>query len=311
MRVAAAGDATNGSLVGLPEPLMASLAARSLLHAVLLVGTPTDTARAAGFVARHLLCERPADAPCGTCRACVQMAASAHPDFLEVGAQGLKTADVEAVQDWLATKAHGGRKVYVLHGVDHMTGVAANRMLKTLEEPEPHVYAIMTAKSRQNVLSTIRSRAFAYDLAPAGPYTATDPAAAEQLHRLLHATEDPSFDGFVDQMIKWTKMWLVERAPAWTLAAAWQSLSEQLPAEDSLLLLAEWLREVLNVRASMPCGRFQDWEQAILRIAPILEIHQWAEAIEIVLECRLRLQSHVAALLNFEQMCIRLREVSS
>ncbi|GMA57169.1 DNA polymerase-3 subunit delta' [Alicyclobacillus sacchari] len=309
--MAAAEDMANGSLIGLPQPLITSLRGKSLLHAVLLVGTPTDTARAAMMVARYLLCERPADTPCGTCRACVQMAAGVHPDFLEAGTEGLKTADVEMVQDWLGTKAHGGCKVYVLHGVDHMTGVAANRMLKTLEEPEPNVYAIMTAKNRHNVLSTIRSRAFAYDLAPADPYTATDPGAAEQLRRLLNTTEDPSFDGFVDQVIKWTEMWLVERAPAWTLAAAWQSLSEQIPAEDSLLLLAEWLREVLNARAKMPCGRFRDWEQAILRIAPILEIHQWAEAIEIVLDSRLRLQSHVAALLNFEQMCIRLREVSS
>ncbi|WP_067621238.1 DNA polymerase III subunit [Alicyclobacillus acidiphilus] len=303
--------------VDLPTSLLEGLVSGRMPHALLLIGPvgPASIARvAARSLAQRLLCangEISLAEPCGSCPSCVQFASGTHPDYFEVTDAPIRTGDVEAVQRWLVTKGHSGKKVYLLEGVDTMTGVAANRMLKTLEEPEANVYAILTASRRQTVLSTIRSRAFIYELAAPDAFRSSDHDVIPKLQALLGDTENDSFDGFVEKMIRWTEMWLLEREPTLLLAARWQSYCEQVPATDSLMFLAEWLRDILYSRIGASQRRFRDWENHILRFAPILEVEQWANAVQIVLDSRSRLQSHVVALLNFEQMCIRLREVSN
>jgi len=304
----------NGRLdgaVGLPEVLVRRLRAGELWHAVLLVGESSQAERAARWLAQALLCEAPrADAPCGRCRSCAQFSAGSHPDLWASGEEGLKAGDVEALQAWLATKGHGTRKVYVLYGADEMTPVAANRMLKTLEEPAPETYAILTAKSRQKVLSTLRSRSFTCLLSASPPFLSTDPTSISVVARAASA-EDPSFAGLMERVIEWTETWLSGGATPWEMAASWQSIAKDVPAEEGLLLLAEWLRELMRVRAGGQAERFAEWQEAARRIAPILEVEQYAACVQAVMEARLRLQSHVAWLLNLEQMCVRLREVTT
>ncbi|MCL6488944.1 MAG: hypothetical protein K6T76_08440 [Alicyclobacillus mali] len=304
----------NGRLdeaVGLPDALLKRLRAGELWHAVLLVGESSQVERASRWLAQALLCEAPrADAPCGRCRSCAQFSAGSHPDFWASGDEGLKAGDVEALQAWLATKGHGTRKVYVLRGADEMTPVAANRMLKTLEEPAPETYAILTAQSRQKVLSTLRSRSFTCLLSASPPFLSTDPTSIAVVTRATSA-EDPSFAGLMERVIEWTQTWQSGGATPWELAASWQSIAKDVPAEDGLLLLAEWLRELMRVRAGGQAERFGAWEEAVRRIAPILEVEQYAACVQAVMEARLRLQSHVALLLNLEQMCVRLREVTT
>ncbi|WP_206880845.1 hypothetical protein [Alicyclobacillus mali (ex Roth et al. 2021)] len=304
----------NGRLdeaVGLPDALLKRLRAGELWHAVLLVGESSQVERASRWLAQALLCEAPrADAPCGRCRSCAQFSAGSHPDFWASGDEGLKAVDVEALQAWLATKGHGSRKVYVLRGADEMTPVAANRMLKTLEEPAPETYAILTAQSRQKVLSTLRSRSFTCLLSASPPFLSTDPTSIAVVTRATSA-EDPSFAGLMERVIEWTQTWQSGGATPWELAASWQSIAKDVPAEDGLLLLAEWLRELMRVRAGGQAERFGAWEEAVRRIAPILEVEQYAACVQAVMEARLRLQSHVALLLNLEQMCVRLREVTT
>ncbi|WP_206831524.1 ATP-binding protein [Alicyclobacillus fructus] len=295
----------------LPEVLVRRLRAGELWHAVLLLGEPSQTKRAARWLARALLCEAPkTDVPCGRCRSCAQFAAGSHPDVWESGDEGLKAGDVEALQGWLATKGHGTRKVYLLHGVDDMTPVAANRMLKTLEEPAVGTYAVLTATSRQKVLSTLRSRSFSCLLPASPPFTFTDPTSVPVVKRAASA-EDPSFAGLMDRVIEWTETWLSGGASPWEMAASWQSIAKDVPAEDGLLLLAEWFRELMRVRAGGHAERFARWQEALRRIAPILEVGQYAACVQAVMDARLRLQSHVAWLLNLEQMCVRLREVTT
>lgn len=295
----------------LPEAVVQRLRAGELWHALLLIGERTQTVRAVRWLAQALLCSAPAaEAPCGRCRSCAQFAAGSHPDFWTSGEEGLRAGDVEALQSWLATKGHGARKVYALLGVDEMTPVAANRLLKTLEEPAPETYALLTATSRQKVISTLRSRSFTCLLSAAPPFTSTDPASMSVVGRLSSA-EDPSFAGFMERVIEWTETWLRGGASPWELAASWQSLAKDIPAEDGLLLLAEWLRELMRVRAGAQADRFAAWQEAARRIAPILEVEQYAACVQVVMDARLRLQSHVALLLNLEQMCVRLREVTT
>jgi DNA polymerase-3 subunit delta' len=61
---------------------------------------------------------------------------------------------------------HGSRRVFVIDHVDRANDQAANSLLKTLEEPPPHLILIMTAENAYDLLPTIRSRAVPFQFAP-------------------------------------------------------------------------------------------------------------------------------------------------
>jgi DNA polymerase-3 subunit delta' len=291
----------------MPESVLDALVHGHLAHASLFIGTADVTEKAVRWLAQAILCEGDVR-PCGACSSCIKFLADAHPDFFATSGTKVRTNDVEQLQSWLTVRGHQGKKVYALFGADSMTSVAANRMLKTLEEPEPHVYALLTAVQRHTVLSTIRSRCFTHTIHEKGAWPQADYQVVPFVHEALNPPENSSFDGFIDKMVRWTEMWLVERQPALILATKWQAFCGEISAEDSLTLLVEWLRDILYTRIGQSHIRFRAWESQVSHISPILDVRQWTRAIEIVLDSRQRLQSHVAALLNFEQMCIRLRE---
>src|ERR1039458_187503 len=63
---------------------------------------------------------------------------------------------------------HGARRVFVIDHVDRANDQAANSLLKTLEEPPPHLILIMTAENAYDLLPTIRSRAVPFQFTPLG-----------------------------------------------------------------------------------------------------------------------------------------------
>ncbi len=63
---------------------------------------------------------------------------------------------------------HGSRRVFLIDHVDRANDQAANSLLKTLEEPPPHLILIMTAENAYDLLPTIRSRAVPFQFAPLG-----------------------------------------------------------------------------------------------------------------------------------------------
>jgi DNA polymerase-3 subunit delta' len=87
----------------------------------------------------------------------------AHPDLTWVtpsGAHELLVADVDqpVVAAAARTPFEADRRVFVIEGADAMIEPAANRMLKTLEEPPPFVHLILLAERPTEVLETIASR---------------------------------------------------------------------------------------------------------------------------------------------------------
>ncbi len=62
--------------------------------------------------------------------------------------------------------ALGGRVFYVFQDCDAMRPQARNAMLKVMEEPPKNAHFILTVQTLANVLPTIRSRAFVYEMAP-------------------------------------------------------------------------------------------------------------------------------------------------
>jgi DNA polymerase III subunit delta' len=88
--------------------------------------------------------------PCGQCRACKLIAAGKHPDLRLVAPEGnaLKIDQVRALQHDLALSPVEGRfRVAILEGMEKATAEASNALLKTLEEPPPHVVLVLIARA--------------------------------------------------------------------------------------------------------------------------------------------------------------------
>lgn len=111
------------------------------------------------------LCEASSglDAACGSCRACVLLAAGNHPDLavvapLEEG-KALLIDQVRELGDYFALKPHYGRaKIAILESADSMNRAAGNALLKLLEEPPAGALIMLVADRPSQMLPTVRSR---------------------------------------------------------------------------------------------------------------------------------------------------------
>ncbi|MBK5224615.1 MAG: DNA polymerase III subunit gamma/tau, partial [Acidimicrobiia bacterium] len=130
-------------------------------HAYLFSGPrgtgKTSTAR---ILAKALNCDHLDDGePCGTCDSCRSIEAGTSFDLHELDAAS--NNGVEAVRDLISRTSIGspGRtKVYILDEVHMLSAGASNALLKTLEEPPPHVVFVLATTDPHKVLPTIRSR---------------------------------------------------------------------------------------------------------------------------------------------------------
>ncbi len=119
---------------------------------------------AALLLARALLCSAAAEnRPCGECSACRAVALNTHSDFYQLELLPDKTQiSIEQVQELnqklILNSSHGGRKVALIRGADHLNAESANCLLKTLEEPHGETTFILVAADHQKLLPTIISR---------------------------------------------------------------------------------------------------------------------------------------------------------
>ncbi len=99
--------------------------------------------------------------PCGICENCEAVASGTFYDLVELDAAS--NNGVEAMRDLipsvhLGVGASSRRKVYIVDEVHMLSAAASNTLLKTLEEPPPHVVFVLATTDPQKVLPTIRSR---------------------------------------------------------------------------------------------------------------------------------------------------------
>jgi DNA polymerase-3 subunit delta' len=140
-------------------------------HAYLLHG-PAGTGKrtAARAFAAELLVEGAAD-PAG---ARARVVSGAHPDLTWVRPSGAHELLVDDVKPVIASAAltpfEARRRVFVIERADTMNDEAANRLLKTLEEPASFVHLILLTDRPSDLLETITSRcqAVRFDPLPAG-----------------------------------------------------------------------------------------------------------------------------------------------
>src|SRR6266550_3340386 len=145
-----------------------AVAQNRLAHAYLFVGPrgigKTSTAR---ILAKSLNCIKgPTVTPCGECDNCREIAGGNSLDVIEIdGASNRGIDDVRELRDNVRyAPAKGRYKIYIIDEVHMLTKEAFNALLKTLEEPPPHVKFIFATTEPDKVLPTILSRCQRFDL---------------------------------------------------------------------------------------------------------------------------------------------------
>lgn len=136
-------------------------------HAFLFTGArgvgKTTAARA---FARALNCkEGPTASPCGVCVACTEILAGNSPDVIEIdGASNNSVEDIRDLRDGVRYLPVNARfRIYVIDEVHMLSKGAFNALLKTLEEPPPHVKFIFATTEVNKIPDTILSRVQRFD----------------------------------------------------------------------------------------------------------------------------------------------------
>lgn len=148
--------------------LMNAIRNDRLPHALLFTGLrgtgKTSTAR---ILAKTLRCENLVDLkPCNKCNSCVEINTGSSVDVLEI--DGASNNGVDSVRDLRETvmfsPSRGKYKILIIDEVHMLSTSAFNALLKTLEEPPPHVVFMMATTEVQKIPMTILSRCQRFDL---------------------------------------------------------------------------------------------------------------------------------------------------
>ncbi len=144
-----------------------------LHHAYLFTGTrgvgKTSIAR---LFAKSLNCEVGVSSePCGECSACKEIAEGRFVDLIEVDAASrTKVEDTrELLENVQYAPTQGRYKVYLIDEVHMLSGHSFNALLKTLEEPPPHIKFLLATTDPQKLPVTILSRCLQFNLKNLAP----------------------------------------------------------------------------------------------------------------------------------------------
>lgn len=139
-----------------------------LHHAYLFTGTRgTGKTTLARILAKCLNCEQGITArPCGECAACTAIDQGRFVDLIEVDAASrAKVDETRDLMDNVQYAPTAGRfKVYLIDEVHMFSGHSFNALLKTLEEPPPHVKFLLATTEPKRIPVTILSRCIQFNL---------------------------------------------------------------------------------------------------------------------------------------------------
>lgn len=168
------------------QTLKNALRTGRVAHAYLFCGPrgtgKTTTAR---LIAKALNCDAaPTDNPCNKCEPCIRITEGRSMDVIEIDAASNRGIDdIKELREQVRYAPTQERyKCYIIDEVHQLSADAFNALLKTLEEPPPHVYFILATTEAHRVPKTIVSRCQRFDFR-----TATVQDLMQNLRRIASA----------------------------------------------------------------------------------------------------------------------------
>ncbi len=276
-----------------------------LHHAYLFTGTrgvgKTTLSR---IFAKALNCETGVTSqPCGVCRACREIDEGRFVDYVEMDAASNRGVDEMAalLERAVYAPVDARFKVYMIDEVHMLTNHAFNAMLKTLEEPPPHVKFILATTDPQKIPVTVLSRCLQFNLKqmPAGHIVShlerilgEERISFEQqaLRLLARAAQGSMRDALslTDQAIAYSANEVTEAAVSGMLGALDQTymvrLLDALAACNGPEILA--IADEMSLRSLSFSTALQDLASLLHRIAwaqfaPGSVLDEWPEAADL------------------------------
>src|SRR5258706_12868531 len=143
----------------------------------------TTTAR---ILARALSCVKgPTPDPCGVCEPCVEIAEGRDIDVLEIDAAthtGVDNVREVIIAGLSIVPVRDRYKIFIIDEVHQLSGPSFNALLKSIEEPPPHVIFMMATPELDKIPETVLSRSQVYEFR-----TISSKTIAEQLRRIVDA----------------------------------------------------------------------------------------------------------------------------
>jgi DNA polymerase-3 subunit gamma/tau len=145
----------------------------------------TTTAR---ILARALNCTTgPTPEPCGHCDPCVEIAEGRDIDVLEIDAAthtGIENIREVIISGLAIVPVRNRYKIFIIDEVHQLSASSFNALLKSIEEPPPHVVFMMATTELEKIPETVRSRSQIYELR-----AISSKIIAQQLRRIVDAEE--------------------------------------------------------------------------------------------------------------------------
>lgn len=279
-----------------------ALSNNRLHHAYLFTGTrgvgKTTIAR---IFAKSLNCEQGVTAtPCGQCSACTEIDAGNFVDLLEIDAASrTKVEDTRDLLDNVQYAPSRGRfKVYLIDEVHMLSKHSFNALLKTLEEPPPHVKFLLATTDPQKLPVTVLSRCLQFNL------LALSPAQIEQHLAYVLNEEHISYEQ--------AALALLSRAAKGSLRDS-LSLTDQAIAQTNGNITLDAVRTMLGLLD-------QSWAQQLLQAVIAQDITQLQQQLAALVQQQSNFAQvlddmlsllHLAALAQFSQQAAAFSQQSA
>jgi DNA polymerase-3 subunit delta' len=252
---------------------------------------------------------------------------ASHADFVTFAPDGpLRQITIQQsrlLKDQAQYAPHkGSRRVFVIDHVDRANDQAANSLLKTLEEPPPHLILILTAENPYDLLPTIRSRAVPFHFARLSADEMQQFVLARGLdqpeRRIALAAGSPGLAMSIDleayDKRRAAMLMLLQVAAGVAPFASWLPVSEGVGRSKAdkldfyLKVLYDLLRDVLLLREGGGEIRNEDIRRDLEALAARVEFAWLRKAVVKVDEIAELIRRNIQRTLALDSFAIELRE---